>query len=156
MILRPQRTATLFKTYAIHCSTLPDFLVPALCATSKLRFFSSTSRCSSRIGSAPLSLPTEVNLRVLEPPAQRRTAVTKAEQQRTVEVEGPLGTNPCSTTSLPSLTDVGTISFKIPPYMGIDHNQETRKVALNILNPKERKQREMWGRWTPTIKLGLR
>ena len=32
--------------------------------------------------------------------------------------------------------------------MSIDHNQETRKVALKILDSKERKQREMWGMGT--------
>ena len=37
------------------------------------------------------------------------------------------------------------MSVQLPPYMSLDHNQETRKASLNILDRDERKQREMWG-----------
>lgn len=70
----------------------PDFLVPASFSRIPIRPLSSTSRCRSRIGGAPLSLPAEVNLRILDIPAQRNKGITRTEQPRTVEVEGPLGT----------------------------------------------------------------
>ncbi len=43
------------------------------------------------------------------------------------------------------LIHIGKISFEVPPYIGINLDEATRKVALNIVDRKERKQREMWG-----------
>lgn len=69
---------------------LPDFLIPAFSQRRTARSFASTSKRASRIGSAPLSLPREVNLRILEPPKQKKL-VTRVEPPRILEVEGPLG-----------------------------------------------------------------
>ena len=91
MILRPRLTAYLQKTPNLSSAPLFDFLVPALSLGPSTKPFSSTSYCSSRIGSAPLSLPTEVNLRVIEPLPPKKSAIRTAEPQRTIEVEGPLG-----------------------------------------------------------------
>lgn len=60
-----------------------------------------------------------------------------------------------TSTSRPLLTSTGKISLKLPLYMSIDHDQASRKIALNVLNRKERNQREMWGRWTPAAKMGF-
>lgn len=37
------------------------------------------------------------------------------------------------------------MSVQLPPYMSLEHNQETRKATLSVLDREERKQREMWG-----------
>lgn len=108
---------------------LPDFLVPALSSASTSRLFSSTPRCRSRIGSAPLSLPQGVDIKFLEVPARRRQDVTTTELPKTVEIIGPLG----------------KMSVQLPPYMSLDHDKETRKASLRILDREQRKQREMWG-----------
>ena len=36
--------------------------------------------------------------------------------------------------------------MQIPKYMDLDHDRETRKAVLKVLDPKEREQREMWGK----------
>lgn len=110
-------------------SLLPDFLVPALSSPHSSRPLSSTARCRSRIGSAPLSLPEGVDLRLLETPVKQRKAISRIEPPKTVEITGPLG----------------KMSVKLPPYMSLDHNTKTRKASLSILDRKQRKQREMWG-----------
>ena len=149
MLPRSRQTGGLFQAYASYSKNLPDFLVPGLYARYPAKSLSSTSRCRSRIGSAPLSLPIEVNLRVVEPSPQKNSAVAKAEPRRTVEVEGPLGMRPAlSFAFITVLSSTGKISLQLPPYMSIDHNETTRKVGLNILNRRERKQREMWGTCT--------
>lgn len=39
-----------------------------------------------------MSLPAEITLRILDIPAQRNKDITRLEPAKTVEVEGPLGT----------------------------------------------------------------
>lgn len=51
------------------------------------------------------------------------------ELPKTVEIIGPLG----------------KMSVQLPPYMSLDHDKETRKASLRILDREQRKQREMWG-----------
>jgi len=109
-------------------SVLPDFLLPAFVVVSATRPFSCSSQCRSRIGNAPVSLPAEVNLRLLEPPVKRKGA-SRIEPPQIIEVEGPLG----------------KMSMAIPTYMTLDQNLDTRKAMLKIPDRKERKQREMWG-----------
>ena len=45
------------------------------------------------------------------------------------------------------------MTVQIPPYMSLDHDKETRKATLNILDREERKQREMWGMSASTLNL---
>ncbi|KAL9067651.1 MAG: hypothetical protein Q9161_006733 [Pseudevernia consocians] len=45
------------------------------------------------------------------------------------------------------------MSAQLPPYMSLDHDEETRKASLRILDRDVRKQREMWG--TSTFGLPL-
>ena len=127
-------------------TALPTFLPPASSYISFAKPFSSTSRCRSRIGSAPLSLPAEVNLRILESPPQRKTNITRIEPPRTVEVEGPLGTLALMNRQIASDPLAGKMSVQLPPYMSLQHNKDTRKATLSILDREERKQREMWGK----------
>ncbi len=91
MILRPRLAARLHKTTISTTVPLLDFLVPGYRIAPSAKPFSSTSYCGSRIGSAPLSVPAEVNLRVIEPAPPKKTAIRSAAPQRTIEVEGPLG-----------------------------------------------------------------
>ncbi|KAK4696889.1 large subunit ribosomal protein L6, partial [Lecanoromycetidae sp. Uapishka_2] len=37
------------------------------------------------------------------------------------------------------------MTVQLPPYMTLEHNKETRKASLSILDREVRKQREMWG-----------
>lgn len=74
---------------------LPGFLVPAFFRPQQSRFISTTPRCRSRIGSAPLSLPPDVDLRILEPPPLRNNDIFRADPPRKVEVQGPLGLLKC-------------------------------------------------------------
>lgn len=41
------------------------------------------------------------------------------------------------------------MSIQLPPYMTLEHNKETRKATLSVLDREERKQREMWGMTCP-------
>ena len=83
-------TQRLLKSYTRPSIALPEFLIPAFSTNAASRSFATTSRCASRIGSAPLSLPAEVNLRILEPPIQKKL-VSRMEPPRILEIEGPLG-----------------------------------------------------------------
>ena len=42
----------------------------------------------------------------------------------------------------------GKMSVQLPPYMSLEHNKDTRKATLSVLDREERKQREMWGKVT--------
>ncbi|KAI9800967.1 MAG: hypothetical protein M1833_003104 [Piccolia ochrophora] len=106
------------------------FLLPAFFSTSNVRNFSSSSQCQSQVGRAPLSIPSEVTLRIFDPPEQKkRKSVTRIEPNSTVEIEGPLG----------------KMSLQIPPYLKIDHDTVARRASISVLNAEERHQREMWG-----------
>ena len=149
MMFSPGRTTCLswLVNSTRPSSSLPDFLVPALCSQRSCQPFSSSSRCASRIGGASLSLPPEVDLRLLEPPAARRkSAITRTELPKTVEVEGPLGEWLVSSVQEMIIDiEAGKMTMQLPPYMALDLDRETRKATLRILDREERKQREMWG-----------
>ncbi|MDI1489612.1 MAG: 54S ribosomal protein L6 mitochondrial [Ramalina farinacea] len=108
---------------------LPDFLVPGLFTRPRCKAFSTTTSSKSRIGSAPLSIPQEVNLILTEPPAPAQSTVTRTEPTKTLQIEGPLG----------------KMTLPIPPYMTLDHDQASRKATLSIHDRTVRRQREMWG-----------
>ena len=80
----------IMKVYSRPSVPLLDFLIPAFPTATISRSFASTSKCASRIGSAPLSLPAEVNLRILEAPKQKKL-ISRVEPPRILEIEGPLG-----------------------------------------------------------------
>ncbi|KAI4269881.1 MAG: hypothetical protein LQ337_007024 [Flavoplaca oasis] len=109
---------------------LPDFLVPSLHNPpfSTRRAFTSSAPRSSRVGAAPIALPSDVNLRLLDPP-KRRGAVTRIEPPKIVEVEGPLG----------------KASVTLPPFVSYNIDDAAKKATLSILDKKSRDQREMWG-----------
>lgn len=67
------------------------------------------------------------------------------ELPKTVEIIGPLGTWDRARKEESPLTCAGKMSVQLPHYMSLDHDKETRKASLSILDREERKQREMWG-----------
>ena len=132
---------------------IPDFLLPAF-ANSPVRSFQNTSRCSSRIGAAPLSVPPEVNLKLLTPAQSKRdTAVRRTAPSQTVEIVGPLGELDRHQTETHTNTKAkqGTLMLPIPPYMTFEQDPAVRKATLKITDREERKQREMWGVYITNI-----
>ena len=143
MIIRYNQLLAAHRRAAV---ILPDFLLPAFATPRISKSFSNTSKCKSRIGSEPLSLPPNVDLQILEPPVQKNKSVALTEQPKIIEVKGPLGTFDQTCREVFPLTlGLGKMTVQIPPYMSLDHDKETRKATLNILDREERKQREMWG-----------
>ncbi|KAL8756433.1 MAG: hypothetical protein Q9199_002948 [Rusavskia elegans] len=109
---------------------LPDFLIPSFqnhCLRTR-RFFASSAPRPSRVGAAPIALPPDVNLRLLDSP-KRRGAVTRVEPPKTVEIEGPLG----------------KASVQLPPFVSYNIDDAAKKATLSVLDKKSRDQREMWG-----------
>lgn len=106
-------------------------------ARQSIRTFSTTRTCRSKIGSAPLSLPQEVQFNILPRASaaggaiarRGRGGVSQGGQGSTVEISGPLG----------------TMKMEIPAYMSIQENEANRTRTLHILDAEDRKQREMWG-----------
>ncbi|KAI9835946.1 MAG: hypothetical protein M1819_001844 [Sarea resinae] len=115
---------------ASSSTRLPGFLVPAFETAPAQRPFSSSSPCASQVGKAPLSLPPEVTMRLLDPPSSKNQGrVSRSEPSSTVEIEGPLG----------------KMSLKIPPFLSIEQDAESRRALLKVQDPEIRHQREMWG-----------
>ncbi len=149
MIIRSHQLLAAHRRAAV---LLPDFLLPAFSSPRTSKSFSSTSKCRSRIGSEPLSLPPNVDLQILEPLVQKNRSVALTERPKIVEIKGPLGILDQRCRKLFSLTlSSGKMTVQIPPYMSLDHDKETRKAILSILNREERKQREMWGMSASTL-----
>ncbi|KAL8911608.1 MAG: hypothetical protein Q9172_007646 [Xanthocarpia lactea] len=109
---------------------LPDFLVPAFQVIPHItrRSFASSAPRASRVGAAPIALPPEVNLRLLDPP-KRRGAVTRVHPPKTIEIEGPLG----------------KASVQLPPFVNYSIDDVAKKATLSVIDKKSRDQRELWG-----------
>ena len=126
---------SVFATTKTQDLTLPAFLVPAFAPKSQPSHFSSSTRCRSKIGRAPLSLPPEVTFRILEAPIPKQgRTISRTEPSRKVEIEGPLG----------------KMSMTIPAYISIAANEEDRTHALDISDDKDKKQKAMWGTYEPS------
>ncbi|KAL8993387.1 MAG: hypothetical protein Q9169_006390 [Polycauliona sp. 2 TL-2023] len=109
---------------------LPDFLLPSFQygPLQAKRSFAGSAPRTSRVGAAPIALPPDVNLRLLDPP-RRKGTVTRVEPPRIVEIEGPLG----------------KASVQLPPYVSYNIDDAAKKATLNVLDKKSREQRQMWG-----------
>ncbi|KAL8942183.1 MAG: hypothetical protein Q9211_001513 [Gyalolechia sp. 1 TL-2023] len=110
--------------------TLTDFLLPAFQPRSRSpnRPFTTSSPHASRVGAASITVPQEVNLRLLEP-AKRRGPVPRIPPPKIIEIQGPLG----------------KAAVKLPPFVSYALNDATRKATLRVQDRKARDQREMWG-----------
>ena len=147
------------KSFNSSIVSIPDFLLPAFANHLSLRSFSSTTKWASRIGSAPISLPPEVNLRFLEPPSSKRNIVRRIAPPRTLEVEGPLGNCESRHLTVPKKNTKpipGKLTIPIPLYMSFEQDPETRKATLKIPDKTERKHREMWGQYLHYLEVMLR
>ena len=136
--------------HALRTIGLPDFLVPALATPLRCRSFASSAQCRSRIGAAPLSIPPEVEVTLLPPPrSKRNVAIRRVAPPQQVEIKGPLGRQTSKRHVLVLLmADTGILNLKIPSYMDLKQDAETRKATLSVPDREERKQREMWGTLT--------
>lgn len=126
---------------------IPDFLIPAFFCTKSIRLFSTAQKRQSKVGAAPLSVPKEVNLRILEPLKQGKRKISREEPLEAVEVEGPLGFHFVSMYFWWKglILKAGKLTVRLPSYMSINHDEGARKATLAIRDNRERKQREMWG-----------
>ncbi|KAI4169739.1 MAG: hypothetical protein LQ343_005480 [Gyalolechia ehrenbergii] len=92
------------------------------------RPFTTSPPHASRVGAASITVPPEVNLRLLEPP-KRRGPITRIVPPKVIEIQGPLG----------------KAAVQLPPFVSYALNDATRKATLSVLDRKARDQREMWG-----------
>lgn len=111
--------------------TLPAFLVPAFAQRSRqTSAFSTSSRCASKVGRAPLSLPPDVTFQIHQtPPPKAGRQVSRTQVGSTVNVKGPLG----------------EMSMQIPSFVSIESTGKARTYTLSVLNKEDKDQRAMWG-----------
>ncbi|KAI9781747.1 MAG: hypothetical protein M1839_005740 [Geoglossum umbratile] len=106
------------------------FLLPAFQPLTPLCSFSCSPSKASQIGRAPITLPPEVSLRLIEPPAPKnKDRASRKETGPSVEVEGPLG----------------KMAMQLPPFVSIEHDATARRATVQIQDANVRQQREMWG-----------
>lgn len=170
MILRSRKAIRSIQSLSSSSSSanaaLPDFLIPAYATRPSIRQFSCTSLCKSRVGTAPVAVPPEVEFKILDPPPRKKNENLRIEAQRTAEIVGPLGrevhpllfASSFTKSTLNSLLPpTGKISLQIPSFIKINYDGEARKATLEIQDRKIRKQREMWGAfYCPTIQQNCR
>ena len=118
-------------------NSIPAFLLPAFARLPASRSFTTTSPCQSKIGADPLSVPQGVTLNIIAPSTKGRGTRTQA--MSTVQIKGPLGER----------------TMEIPPYINIDQDPKLSGPTLSIQDPKDAKQKAMWGMMIPTAKLLL-
>ena len=70
---------------------IPPFLLPAFPSRCPVRHFSSSRKCPSRIGRAPLSIPPEVKFQVIPATPKTEGRISRTQPMSTVNIEGPLG-----------------------------------------------------------------
>lgn len=140
----------------IRSRSVPTFLVPALSQPSRTQCFSTTSAARSRVGGAPVSIPPEVNLRLVDLPQTQVRGKSKEAAKIAVEVNGPLGTS-CHTfaRSICSLiiSNPGQMTLNIPPFVNINHDETARKATISVQDTEIPHQRAMWGMFPPSLLL---
>ncbi|KAI5287803.1 hypothetical protein KEM52_001421 [Ascosphaera acerosa] len=93
--------------------------------------FSTSRPAGSRIGSAPITIPREVDLHVFDLPKNTGAGVARGTEvpKVGVEVKGPRG----------------TLTLPIPSFATLQYDQETRRVTFAVNDSTDKKQRAMWG-----------
>lgn len=78
----------------MRSNSLPAFLLPAFSLPVRRQPFSVSTPAQSRVGSAPLSVPSEVSLKFIALPKVKNITTRQGKDNPTtaVEVTGPLGT----------------------------------------------------------------
>ena len=119
------------------------------------RCFSICRQCLSKIGSAPLSLPSGVTFEVL-PSAQRAGALgdratrkLTASQRKRMQIE-KIPHAMMSTVSIKG--PLGETSLAVPPFVSFDRQQsgdaaQQGRVVVSVDDSSMRRQRAMWGEW---------
>ncbi|QKX58776.1 uncharacterized protein TRUGW13939_05903 [Talaromyces rugulosus] len=113
----------------VRSRSVPTFLVPALSQPLRSQCFSTTPATQSRIGSAPVSVPAEVNLKFIDLPHANTRDRSKEIPKVAIEVNGPLG----------------QLTLNVPPFVTVNHDEELRKATVNIQDAEIAHQRAMWG-----------
>ncbi|KAF3308420.1 hypothetical protein TWF173_001237 [Orbilia oligospora] len=130
-------------TLRTRLSRLSLLDTPSICrqclTTTNTRQFSTTNPLSSKVGSSPLIIPSNVSLSIYTPPPPRHT--TRTLPPRTVTVQGPLGQ---VTIPIPHFLN---ISIATPPKDTSPSAEEAKssKAVITINDPTEKPQRQMWG-----------
>ena len=124
----------------------PSFLIPAFLSFQYRRCFSNTTTTRSRIGKTPVSIPSEVSLRLYDLPQNNTRSRRKDVPSSAIEVVGPLGEDGDICLPRTLLTRcAGQMTLNLPPYLIVDHNEKTKKANVSVKDPKQDHQRAMWG-----------
>ncbi|CEL05081.1 Putative Ribosomal protein [Aspergillus calidoustus] len=107
----------------------PVFLAPESSRFQQTQYFSSTPRTQSRIGGAPISIPSEVSLKFIELPQLNVRGQGKDQPKVEIEVTGPLG----------------QLKQTIPSFVTVEHDEASRKATLSVQDSMIPHQRAMWG-----------
>ncbi|KAF2760280.1 54S ribosomal protein L6 [Pseudovirgaria hyperparasitica] len=104
---------------------IPSFLLPAFQAQ-----FSTTTKSQSRIGSAPISVPPEVQITIKPPPPAptNQNARVKA-VNGLIHLKGPLG----------------EAQMEYPSFINVMKDPARSEINVSIEDRTVRKHREMWG-----------
>ncbi|KAH8704916.1 putative mitochondrial 54S ribosomal protein YmL16 [Talaromyces proteolyticus] len=113
----------------VRTGTVPTFLVPALSHPLRSQCFSTTSAVKSRVGSSPVSIPPEVDLKFIDLPQTQTRDRSKEIPKIAIEVNGPLG----------------QMKLNIPPFVNVAHDATLRKATITVHDPEIAHQRAMWG-----------
>ncbi|KAK2734347.1 hypothetical protein FQN55_002803 [Onygenales sp. PD_40] len=115
----------------LRTNSLPAFLIPAFSLPPQSRSFSATSPSQSRIGSAALSIPSEVSLKFIDLPITKVPLPGRGKDIPTtaVDVTGPLG----------------TMTLTLPSFATLQFDETTRKASVAVKDSTLKHQRAMWG-----------
>ncbi|KAK6351170.1 hypothetical protein TWF718_004340 [Orbilia javanica] len=132
-------SATTLRTRLSRLSLLdtPSICRQCLTKTATTRQFSTTNPLASKVGSAPLIIPSTVKLSIFTPPPPRHT--TRTLPSRTVTVEGPLGQ---VTIPIPHFLN---INIAEPPKDAASGEATSSKAVITINDTTIKPQRQMWG-----------
>ncbi|EEH17386.2 hypothetical protein PABG_07382 [Paracoccidioides brasiliensis Pb03] len=117
---------------SMRTNYLPAFILPAFSLPhNNSKQFSTSTAAQSRIGAAPLSIPSEVSLNFIELPVAKNSTVRPGKDIPTtaVEVTGPLG----------------SLTLTLPSFSTLNFDPTSRKASVEVQNPKIKRQRAMWG-----------
>ncbi|KAL3470754.1 ribosomal protein L6, alpha-beta domain-containing protein [Aspergillus californicus] len=107
----------------------PISLTRQLLRSQQTQPFSTTPGVQSRVGSAAISIPTEVSLKFIDLPQLVVRGNAKHQPKMAIEVNGPLG----------------QLRLDVPPFLNIAHDEASRKATLSVEDTAVAHQRAMWG-----------
>ncbi|OQD73895.1 hypothetical protein PENDEC_c013G01656 [Penicillium decumbens] len=128
MSFLPQRCARQLLREPFQRRSLPLFLTPAF-SPSPAQCFSTTSPMKSRVGGAPISVPPEVTLSLVDLPKTLVRARGKDVPKLAAHIKGPKG----------------EMTLELPSFLTVNYDATTLKTTLSVLDPEVPSQRAMWG-----------